>query len=68
MIGCTNMITKWWELCCDYCQSSDYWLGTKLQAIENFKIIGHGIVNKDGCFYNEKCYQNWLKQRKSMYD
>lgn len=62
------MITKWWELCCDYCQSSDYWLGTKLQAIENFKIIGHGIVNKDGCFCNEKCYQNWLKQRKSMYD
>lgn len=62
------MITKWWELRCDYCHLSDYWPGTKLQAIEHFKIAGHGIVNKDGCFCNEKCYQNWLKQRKSIYD
>ena len=62
------MISKWREMRCDYCYVSDYWPGTKSQAIENYRATGHGIVNKDGCFCNEKCYRNWLKRRKSMYD
>lgn len=62
------MITKWWEFSCDYCETCDYWAGTKKQAMTSFIEVGHGIINKDGCFCNEKCYQNWLKRRKSMYD
>lgn len=68
MTGCTSMIKKRWEITCDYCDWADHYAGTKQQAIKSFEEVGHWLINKDGTFCNNECYQNWLKQHKSMYE
>jgi len=49
------MLTKWWELCCDFCGSAiNHYMGNKLSYKE---LIDDGVyINGFKHYCNKECY------------
>jgi hypothetical protein len=57
------MINKMYEIVCDYCGSADYGINSIKEAERQYKRVGSLVKGKHH-FCGERCYKNWLGDKK----